>query len=430
MIQRIKNNTFARNSLILFTGSMAVNILSYVFHLVLGRIVSTGVYGEFESLNSLYMIISVPAVALVMIATKFSAHAKAENDAGKTYQLMSFLNKKAFKYIFPFFALAMLLTPLVAKFLNTENNFSIILLWVVMAISFVGAVNIGILNGWQKFKSNSLASVLGAVVKLILVIIFIRLGFALNGIMGSFVLGTLVAYLATFYALRFIIEKRHNLKDKFLEKIDIRSMRSYILPVFFGNLSLAIFGNADMVIAKHNLDPVSAGQYGALTIVSKIIFFGTSVIATVLFSMAAESKHKKSDTTKLLFYAITLSLFACAVGITAYFLFPNFILELLFRNLYLSVSNYMGWFAILVSLYSFLNLISQYLLSLHQIKFVKYNFLISVGGILIVLFTGKSFFAILESMMAVQIIAIFVGLYYLFQTYGRKIDLDNRADIQ
>jgi len=183
-------------------------------------------------------------------------------------------------------------------------------------------------------------------------------------------------------------------------------------------LAINILSNADMVIAKHNLDEISAGQYGALTIVSKIIFFATGVIASVLFSMSAESDHKKGNPMTIFRNASYLMLFVSICATIIYFIFPNMVLGILFGKKYLSVSHYLGWFAIMVSLFSFTNLIFQYLLSIHKTKIVYSLLTISIIASGLILFLGKSFSAILIIGSIAQLLAIIFGFYFILR--GRE----------
>jgi O-antigen/teichoic acid export membrane protein len=418
MIQRIKNNAFAMNSAILFGGSMAANILNYFFHLVIGRMVSVEIYGEVESITSLISILGVPAMTLTLIATKYASRAKADKNPAESREIMKYLNKKVLQYGLPLFFLALLFTPYVKNFINISNSWAIILLWLMMLLSFLSAVSGGMLTGWQKFKDSSWIAILSAVIKLTSAIIIIKLGFELNGAIGGFLLGALAAYIASLWVLKLIWkkEKLSGKKENVLP-IDFGSIKKYILPTFFATLAINILGSADMVLAKHNLDALSAGQYGALTIVSKIIFFATGIIATVLFSMSAEKNHQKGDSSKILKQASFLIFIASVSAIFIYFLFPNLVLGLLFGGKYNAVSSYLGWFAILVALYSFVNLIIQYLLSINSAKFVYGSAAISVLLIPAILLFGNNIHAILEIAIIAQIASLFWGLLYLKKSY-------------
>ncbi|MFC1645080.1 oligosaccharide flippase family protein [Patescibacteria group bacterium] len=414
MINKIKNNAFARNSMILFAGTMLGSVLNYLFHLIIGRMVSVEIYGEVQSLTSLINIISVPAMTITMIATKYSAMYKATGDKVGGRKVIEYLNKKVTKFGLPVFVLAVIATPFVGKFLNIDEKLPIIILWVFMFFSFYASILNGSLAGWQKFKQVGWLGMLSAGVKLVFGIVLVKLSFGVSGVMGSFLVGAIAAYIASLVVLKFII-KAKNGKDGRIETIDFKSIKSYVMPALVGNLSINILGNIDMVMAKHNLDSVLAGQYGALTIVSKIIFFATGVIATVLFAMSAEDSQKKSNSIRIFVNASYLMIAVAVISIGAYFVMPDFILGMLFGDKYTDVSHYLGWFAILVTLFSFVNLIFQYLLSIQKTK-VVYSFLviavICTGGIL---FFGKSFYAILIIASISQVSAIVVGLYFLFK---------------
>lgn len=404
------------NSLILFSGTMFASFLNYLFHLFIGRMVSVEIYGEIESLVSLINIISVPAMTLTMVATKYAACSKADRNAGESKEIMKYLNKKIFKYGAPLFLSALIATPYLSDFMKIESDLPVIFIWVLMFLSFFGSVNNGILTGWQKFKDVSWAGIWGAVVKLVGGIVLIKVGFALNGAIGSFLLGGIASYIASIVMLKFIIRAEDKKDGDLAKKFDTSELKQYVLPAFAATLAIAILGNVDMVLAKHNLDAVTAGQFGALTIVSKIIFFATGVIGTVLFSMSAEDSHKKNNPLLIFRNAAYLMFFVAASASIIYFVFPETVLSVLFGNKYADVAGYLGWFAILVTLYSFVNLIMQYLMSIHQSKSAYAMLALAIMAALLVMFLGVNISVILGIMVAAQTAAILAGSFYIFKS--------------
>ena len=421
MIQGLKKNAFARSSAVLFAGSMVANILNYVFHLVVGRMVSVQVYGEVESLISLMNIISVPAMTLTMVATKYAAQCKAVDDKNGSYKIIEYMNKRVFKYGIPVLLITFFATPYISSFLNIESNVPLVIIWISMFFSFLLAINNGILNGWQKFKDVSVSGIWGVVVKLVSVIIFVKIGFQLNGLISSFLLSIIAAYIASNVTLRFILKDRRMDGSSCETKVDFKLIKKYILPVFVGTLAMNIFGNIDMVIAKHNLDAIVAGQYGALTIVSKIIFFATGVIGSVLFSMSAEDHHKQNNSLHILKNASYLMIFMCLSAIAIYFAFPGLIMSVLFGNKYVNVLGYLGQFAIMVSLFSFVNLFFSYLMSISRTNISYMLLAISAILLIVLLFFGTSIYAIITIMIVAQIVAILSSLFLVFYSQNLKV---------
>jgi len=420
MIQRIKNNAFARNSLVLFAGTMVANVIGYIFHFVIGRMVSASVYGEVESLISLVAIISVPSSALAMVATKFSAGTKAENDPSGSYDIFSYFNKKILKYSLPLFVLVIFSSPFVRDYLKIGSIWPLAVVWIMMFLSFFSAAAGGILNGWQKFRDASVAGIFGGVIKLVTAIIFVRIGFAAGGVVGGFALGALASYLFSLYCLKFILRGKSKAKN-YISNIDFGSVRNYIMPVFIGNLAIVILSNADMILAKHNLGPDQAGEYGALTVVSKIIFFITGIIATVLFSMSSEEHHKKNGSTKTLKQAFFIMSALGLVAVLIYALFPKLILSMLFGSKYHEVSGYLVWFAVSITLFSFVNLIFQYLLSIHKTRISYFLLVISIMAVLAIELFGHSISVIIGVMAISQVLGIFAGIYLLIKRGDKKI---------
>ena len=423
MIKRIINNPFARNSLALFAGTTAANFLNYLFHLAVGRMVSPGVYGEVESLIALTNIITIPALALSMVATKYSAGFKAENDPQGNRKFMNYLNKRTAQVVIPLFLLAILFTPAINKFFKFENSWPILLLWMLMLISFFSAISGGVLAGWQKFKEVSWSLVMGSFFKLIVAVVLISAGFAIGGIMGSFVFSALASYLTALFFLKFIINSKEDNDtgdNSGTYAVDLKAMKNYIWPVLACNLALTILSNADMVIARHNIDAISAGQYGALTVVSKIILFATGVVVPVLFSMSAEKHHKKTDSTGFLRQAILIVSSLSLVALGFYFFTPKLVMWFLFGSKYFAVSGYLGWLAVAVVLFSLTNLVAQYMLSLQKTG-LSYILLIFSGiFIIVLLFGGYDISAIIKITVAVQLAALAASLAYLFKNRESK----------
>jgi O-antigen/teichoic acid export membrane protein len=416
MIKKLRNNKFAWNSLVLFTGTMIANVLNYIFHLVVGRMVSIEMYGEIESLISLSHIISVPALTLAIIATKYSAENKADNNPAGSRSIFRFMNKKVFVYGAPLFLIALFITPLVKEFLKIDNGLAIFFVWITMFIAFFSSVNSGILTGWQKFKDISIVGILGTLIKLISAVVFIKIGFALSGVIGAFLLAAIATYVGFLFVLKFIFVGEKEKNNKKQKPVDFSSMKRYVLPAAIGTLAITLLGNIDMVLAKHQLDPTMSGQYGALNIMSKAIFFATGVIATVLFSMSAEENYSKGDSWGSLKKATALTFLVTFLATAFYFLFPKFVIDVFFGEKYYAVAQYLGLFAIVASLYAFVNLFIQYLLSIKKIKYIWVFLVIAVLEIIAIFFFGLNVYAILLIVLLTQAVAILVGILFIYLT--------------
>jgi len=350
------------------------------------------------------------------------------------FQIFKYLNKKVLAFGIPIFAIALIATPLIKNFLRIDNSFALSLVWISMLIGFLSSINGGILTGWQKFKESSWIGVISTVIKLLFAIIAIKVGFGINGIIGSFTLSAVASYFLTIIALSFIRKIKNNNSEK---KVDLSSMKKYLLPALLGTISITILSNIDMVLAKNKLDAIASGQYGALSVASKTIFFATGIIASVLFAMSAEENHKKEGSLSTLKFACFLTFLATSCATIVYFLFPEFVLSIFFGDKYISVAKYLGWSAVMVSLFSFGHLLIQYLLSVHETKAAFSFFVLSLMEIVLIMIWGRSIYAIIFLIIIVQILTVVIGAYFIFsrrnklkliQTY-EEIGFNNSANL-
>jgi O-antigen/teichoic acid export membrane protein len=442
LISSFKESIFLKNSFLLFSGSMLANVFNYVFHFAIGRMVTPQVYGEMEAIVSLLAIITVPGSALVIVATQYASRAKARNDSDARDFLFHYLNTKIFQYGFLAFCGALLFTPFVAQFLKIEHQWAVIFLWMMMFLSFFSSISIGILSGWQKFFWVGLINVVGAFSKLVFALIFVTLGFAVDGLIGSFLLASFVGYILSLYVLKQIRKKDSQREDGGKKEKTSSSLapgtitlsaKKYVLSVFFASLALALLGNIDMVLAKYHLTPEEAGSYGALFIVSKIIFFVAGIVTSVMFAMSSE-EHEKSalsgkNECKTFKKALILTLFFCTGSTLFFFLFPSFTLSVFFGKTYLHVSQYLGWFGLMVSLYTLSNFFLQYFLSIKEKALVWWILGVALLEIPILFFWGQNLVSLMVLVLVTQGISLIVSLSFFFKKRYTRRYLEKKTSL-
>lgn len=423
IIVLLQGSVFVRNSIVLFSGTMVMNVLNYTFHFSLGRIVDAETYGSVQSLIALLAIVSVPAAALGMIATKYGAIAKAREDYSFGRNLFSYLNKRIIKYGWPLVVGGFLLTPFVQSFLKIDDWLAVSLLWVLAALTFFVSASVGILSGWQRFGAVNTANITGAGVKLLLGILLAWLGFGLDGIVFGLVLAGIIGYFISVRGLRFLTDSQKDVpieqSETTKELFDFSAVRGYAATAFVGTLGLVALGNVDIVLAKHSLTPEMAGAYGALAVVAKVIFFVTGVIASVLFTMSSESVEKNKEQPRnfsVFWMALGLTIIAAAIAVIIYFLVPDFVMGVFFGDKYLAVAPMLGWFGLAAGLYAVVNLILQQLLSMHIIRAAQWLLGIVIIEAFGLFFWGTSVTSIIAIVIGAQVFALLSGLVFIWKT--------------
>jgi len=140
-----------------------------------------------------------------------------------------------------------------------------------------------------------------------------------------------------------------------------------------------LFYTADVILVKHFFSPELAGQYSGLSILGRIIFFLSGVIAVVMFPMSSEAHYKvNGENGKILKQAFILVAVISLSSLIFYFLIPKFLIMALLGNKFLVLAGDVGWFGLAMVFYSFINVLAQYFLSRNRVGFIY----ILLGGVI------------------------------------------------
>jgi len=148
-----KSRFFQLGSVVLL-GSFLVNILNYVFNLVMGRMLSPAEFGEVASLMGLAMIVGVPSASLTRLMAKYSADFKEKNKFNLIANLFRLVEKRSFQLGLLVIIIFLLLIPLLVWFLQIDL-WPLVVFSLILPLSLLLAVNQGLLQGLQKFIYSS-----------------------------------------------------------------------------------------------------------------------------------------------------------------------------------------------------------------------------------------------------------------------------------
>ena len=370
------NIGFITSSSIIFAGAFVVNVLNYVFTLVMSRMVGVAAFGEVTALFSLLLIVSVPAAALSMLMTREAA-AQNMSGPGAVRELFGRLQKNVLMVSGGFWVLFLASVPFLSHFLQID-------VWPLLVFSFMipitlaSALQMGTLQGLQEFFMLSKQNVLSTVVKLAASIALVMLGFSVIGVILGVVLAQMVSwgygYMATHRLLR---PDPTSSAQKPFSPLSIRSLFTTILAT---TLLLAFLTNLDVLMAKHFLLPELAGQYSALSTIGKILIYGVGAFITVLLPMVSAAHADEVGGGRGILY-LSLSIISCAslVAYGLFYFFPTAIVEMLLGARYLSIAPYLAKFSIAMGCISLATAFINYFVAVKNNSFLY----LLMGGMLL-----------------------------------------------
>jgi len=406
----IKQDLFLINSVIIFCSSLLVGTINYFYQFLMARMLTVPAYGELQSLLAIFTITSVIASTISIVLTKYTAAFKAKGELGKIHLLFSIFTKKTFGFIAIFFLIFILFSKSIANFLNLNSILPLIILGSAILFSFPNSINTGIINGLQKFKQMSSLSIISALLKIIFAVLLIKFGFSINGAVGSITLSSLIAYFISFSFIKFLFKQQK-------EKIQTKEILRCIFPVLFTLLFTALLYNIDIIMVKHFFSSQTAGEFGALAMLSNIIFFVAGPVVGVMFPMAVNAHNSLNHPAKILKKAIILVLLIGLVIISCYFLFADLIIKILIGSKFLSISKYLGWLGFSMLLYSLINLFSYYFLSISKVTGV---FLVGIGVLfqtILISFFHSNLWQIVWIMNGSMCVVLFLFIFYFIKIY-------------
>ncbi len=415
-------NPLISGSSIIFIGSMLASILGYLFNLAMGRLLLPDEYGLLTSLTSLVILFGVFQISLVGIFAKFAAVYRANEDEkgfaaliykGGRFTLLSGL------VLFSILLLSLIFMP---SFLKVTDLRLLILIYGTIFFSFISAFSLGILQGEMRFYLLSFLNFLGPLLKLALGVGAVLVGFKLIGIMNGILISSILPFIIGVGA----ILKKHKItsvKHNKEESVFITEFKKYGLLFFIATLGISIISNSDIILVRHFFTPTISGQYAALSLMGKAIFYFTSPIYFVFFPLIAHKFEKKEPVTNTLILA-GLIVSIVSVGLsTIYFIFPQIVLHIFYpAKAYRMLIPYLGPFSIYIFIFSLAYLFNNFFLSIGRTGIYKINIITAILFIVMITIFHNSLFQIIEILLLVSIVLLIIYIIY-FKINSKKGNL-------
>jgi O-antigen/teichoic acid export membrane protein len=340
---QITKHAVVRNSMIVLIGSVSGNLLAYIYHLLVGRVLGPAKYGELGALLSMFYILNVPSGVIQTGLTKYFAVLKARNSPGqaKTLYLQSIKTLTVFGLIG--FGVIFLLNRYLAIFLNINDPLVLILLYLVFYIFLITVPNASLFSGFQRFTEMTVIMNVSSVFRIVFGIIAAYFGVLWT--VAANAMTNLSALLMGFWPIRDIISTK-----SVSLTVSKKRIIKYAIPMTVAMMGVTSFYSMDVVLVKHFFSSHDAGIYTALSVLGKIIFFASFAITSVMFPTIAERKEKGQDYSKLFWNGAMIVAVISVIVTTGYFMFPELTVRLLFGKSYDDATQYIGKFGLFLSL--------------------------------------------------------------------------------
>lgn len=350
---------------LLFVSSTLVNVGNYAFNIVLGRWLGPAAFADASLMVTLLLLFSFVAAALIMVTSKFVATHYATDGAGNAMlrgqgaALKRWLSRLAWTTGLGFALVFAGLSPLLRDFFHLASALPLAVLGFGVPVYLAVSVDRGALQGRTRFGRLAASYQAEMWSRLIVAVALLALGLEVNGVVAAL----LVSLAAALVVARAPAERPGAGETATVPAEERRAVGRFALAAGGALVGQILINNSDVLMVKHFFTAEDAGQYAALALIGRIVFFATWSVVTTLFPIVAQRHARGERHHHLLVNSLGLVGAVSAAIVVAAYAAPEFIVRLLFGAAYLPVAPLVWLYALATAFYALANVIINYRLS-------------------------------------------------------------------
>ena len=413
-VQHLLNNPLVKDNAVLFLGMLVLNAFNFFFHFYMGRKLGPESYAALGASLSILYLMNIPLNTIQTGIAKFTTQFWAEKSSGKVHCLYSRSMKRLMILGVAGVAIFLMVSPLLAGFLRMETR-TLFILSPFLFFALLVPIPRGILQGLQRFPGLSVNLAAEGVFRFLAGILLVMMGWGVDGAVGAITVSYAIVLLLGMYPLRDVLRQP-------AQEISTKEMYSYGLPVLMMLLSLTLLYSIDIMLVKHYFADVDAGYYAAVSLLGKIIFFGSLSISQVMFPKAAELQEEGRASKQLAYKSLGIMMLSIIPFLLLYFFLPSMVVRLLYGEEFLPVIPLLGWFGVFMALMSMVYLLGFYFISIGKRKFLGVLAAFNLLEILGILLFHESLMQVIGVLVIVMFLLLAVLLLLLILTKdGRPV---------
>ncbi|TAF71163.1 MAG: sugar isomerase [Flavobacterium sp.] len=375
-----------------------VNFGNYLYNLLLGRILGPSEFADAAILITLLLVLSFVGMTFQIVTAKYAV---LFSDS-LLLRFLQFVAIRAVIFGSILATLGILFSRYLSHILNTQTSIIFTIFSFSLPFYFLMSVNRGLYQGQNNLLDLSKTYFYEMFCRLSLT--FILLYFFSKITPSVFVsIGILVSILIGLIPFQ---KKIIRSKEKVDSDIQTKPILHFFLITAFYEFTLIIINNSDILLVKHYFDNYNSGLYASLALIGRVVYFVAWMFVMLLLPkvilLQKEGKATQGILFKYVFYVIALA--AVIVGTT--FLFPEFMVNILFGDDYLFIANLLWKYALATSIFAVSNIFAYYFLSIQ--KYLPVVLAAFFGGLQIVLIL--LYHSSLDQVVTMQLIAMFLLL--------------------
>lgn len=362
LLRRLPAQQLLTGSGLFFLSTLLVNAGNYCFNLLLGRLLGPALFADVSLIITLFLFLTFVTAGFQQTATKFAASYSATGDDAQLWALRRWLNRRSWGIGLLFALLVGGLAPFWQSFFHTTSPWLFVIFAVGLPFYFVQGIDRGLLQGQMRFGLLATSYQAEMWVRLLVGLGLVWLGWAAYGAVLALTLSIIATWAVAAYGLR--QGRGITPANATFSASERQALLAFALPVLLIEISLILINNSDVLLVKRFFDSATAGQYAALALIGRIVFFGTWSVVITMFPLVAQKAQRGEPHRHLLWQSLGMVAGVSLVIVTATAVAPGLIIQLLFGAAYLPVAPLLWLYALATALFALANVLINYHLAL------------------------------------------------------------------
>jgi O-antigen/teichoic acid export membrane protein len=395
--------------LIVSTGVSGMNMLH---NLVMGRFLNPQAYGQLTFFITLLLIVGLIPTAMQTVTARYSSVYVAQGN----HDFLARLHRYGVRWGWVMgIALAILLiaiAPIFAEWFQITDTVLFVPIALGIPFFFATGTERGMLQGKNHYYWLSVAYFAEGAIRLFvgiaLVFLLMDVGRALDGAVWALTQSLFLTWFIAWLALRTTSSNATtetsasdvtNSHQAISSDNDIVDWQKLFALTAIALLGQALITNSDFILVKTFFDSFDAGLYAAISVIGRIVYFGTLPLTVIVVPIIARKQALGESTKSILLLLMGGGIALCGSLFVASALFAPQILTILYGDAYVTASPLLPIYTIAAALFVLTNLLVTYRVALGRGSETWMPFLAGIVQILGVIIFHET----LQQVITVQI---------------------------
>ncbi len=360
----IKNKIFQDSILIIFFSN-AANLINMLIQILLSKQLNYSDFSLYYSLVALISYFIIPAATIGMYLQKRFFDLIIKNKDIYLYFWIS--SKKIFVFFLMLFLIFLSSLKLMQESFNNDNLYIFFNFFLVLTLIIYMNWPISVNIAFKNYKINSIIFFCTSSLKLLSIFLLFYM-FNRSSLTWVVNINLLFTFLLTFFYFipykKNYIKKKNQIK-KISNKIFDNDFKYYVIH----SLLIPLILCTDILIAKIYFTPADASKYIVASSLSKIIFFITSGLYSMIFNESLGFSKKNILITTFLSLCISF------ITMMSFIYFGNYIIEFIYGEKFEGSYKYLVFLSGAMFVICLCKIVCDIFIGQKKFEFIKYQIL-------------------------------------------------------